>query len=145
MAGLFGGDACFFSGGPRRLPGFPQALLLFTESLGGNAEGFGEPPVLLGVLTFILCPFAHALCVLPVLFRWGGDLSACGSFLTARANQSCRRMLRRDVLTLSLPLYSMNPSRLNLFMKKFTRVRVTPIISASVSCEIFGKVRWGLA
>jgi hypothetical protein len=54
-------------------------------------------------------------------------------------------MLRRDVLTLSLPLYSMNPSRLNLFMKKFTRVRVAPIISASVSWEILGKVRWGLA
>ena len=32
----------------------------------------------------------------------------------------------------------MNPSRLNLFMKKFTRERVVPTISASVSCEIFG-------
>jgi hypothetical protein len=30
-------------------------------------------------------------------------------------------------------LYSMNPSFLNLFMKKFTRERVAPIISASVS------------
>jgi hypothetical protein len=29
-------------------------------------------------------------------------------------------------------------------MKKFTRARVAPIISASVSCEIFGSVRWGL-
>jgi hypothetical protein len=37
----------------------------------------GEPPVLLGVLTFILCLFAHAFCVLSVLFG-GGDLSACG-------------------------------------------------------------------
>ena len=37
----------------------------------------------------------------------------------------------------------MNPSFLNLFMKKFTRERVAPIISASVSCEIFGSVRWG--
>ena len=59
----------------------------------------------------------------------------------APANQSCSRMLRRDVLTLSLPLYSMNPSRRNLVMKKFTRVRVAPIISASVSCEIVGTVR----
>jgi hypothetical protein len=31
----------------------------------------------------------------------------------------------------------MNPSRLNLFMKKFTRDHVVPTISASVSCEIF--------
>ena len=31
------------------------------------------------------------------------------------------------------PLYSMNPSFRNLFMKKFTRERVAPIISASVS------------
>jgi hypothetical protein len=29
--------------------------------------------------------------------------------------------------------YSMNPSFLNLFMKKFTRERVVPIIFASVS------------
>ena len=36
------------------------------------------------------------------------------------------------------PLYSMSPSFRNLFMKKFTRDRVVPIISASVSCEIFG-------
>ena len=29
------------------------------------------------------------------------------------------------------------PGFLNLFMKKFTRERVAPIISASVSCEMF--------
>src|SRR5207244_3680328 len=32
-------------------------------------------------------------------------------------------------------------TRVNFFMNKFTRVRVAPIISASVSCEIFGSVR----
>ena len=32
----------------------------------------------------------------------------------------------------------MNPSRWNFFMKKLTRDRVVPTISASVSCEIFG-------
>ena len=32
----------------------------------------------------------------------------------------------------------MKPSFLNLFRKKFTRERVVPTISASVSCEIFG-------
>ena len=40
------------------------------------------------------------------------------------------------MLILRPPLYSMKPSFLNLFMKKFTRERVVPIISASVSCEI---------
>ena len=54
-------------------------------------------------------------------------------------------MLRSELLILRPPLYSMNPSFLNLFMKKFTRERVAPIISASVSCEIFGSVRCGLA
>lgn len=38
----------------------------------------------------------------------------------------------------------MRPSFLNWFMKKFTRARVAPIISASVSCETFGNARWGL-
>ena len=33
----------------------------------------------------------------------------------------------------------MNPSFRNLFMKKFTRERVVPTISASVSCDTFGK------
>jgi hypothetical protein len=41
-------------------------------------------------------------------------------------------------------LYSMKPSFLNLFMKKFTRDRVVPTISDSVSCEIFGTVWRGL-
>ena len=36
------------------------------------------------------------------------------------------------------PLYSMNPRSRNLFMKKLTRERVVPTISASVSCDIFG-------
>ena len=48
-------------------------------------------------------------------------------------SQSCRTMLSRVLLILRPPLYSMNPSFLNLFMKKFTRERVAPIISASVS------------
>jgi hypothetical protein len=34
---------------------------------------------------------------------------------------------------------------LNLFRKKFTRERVVPTISASVSCEIFGTTRIGLS
>ena len=46
---------------------------------------------------------------------------------------SCRTTLRRELFTFNLPLYSMKPSFLNLFMKKFTRPRVVPTISASVS------------
>ena len=46
---------------------------------------------------------------------------------------SCRTTVRRDLLILIPPLYSMKPSLLNLFMNKFTRERVVPIISASVS------------
>jgi len=46
-----------------------------------------------------------------------------------------------ESLILSPPLYSMKPSFLNLFMKKFTRERVVPTISASISWEIFGNTR----
>ncbi len=44
------------------------------------------------------------------------------------------------------PLYSMKPSFLNLFMKKLTRARVVPIISANISWRYFGKhlLRLGL-
>ena len=47
------------------------------------------------------------------------------------------------MLTLRSPLYSMNPRSLNLFMKKLTRERVVPTISARVSWEIFGIRRSG--
>ncbi len=52
-------------------------------------------------------------------------LSVCG--------YSCRRTLNNELCTFSSPLYSMKPSLLNLFMKKLTRGRVVPIISASIS------------
>ena len=42
------------------------------------------------------------------------------------------------------PLYSMKPSFLNLFMKKLTRDRVVPIISASVSWLIFAMTGSGV-
>ena len=47
--------------------------------------------------------------------------------------QSCRTTLRSDLLILIPPLYSMNPSLRNLFMKKLTRERVVPTISARIS------------
>ena len=58
-----------------------------------------------------------------------------------RGGQSRSTTLRSELLTFSSPLYSMNPSLRNLFMKKFTRDRVVPTISASVSCDTFGNVR----
>src|SRR5580658_8237615 len=48
---------------------------------------------------------------------------------------SCRTTVRRVLLTWISPLYRMKPSFLNLFMKKFTRGRVAPILSASISCD----------
>ena len=47
-------------------------------------------------------------------------------------------------MTVSPPSTEMNPSFLNRFMKKFTRDRVVPTISASVSWEIFGMTRCGV-
>src|SRR5580658_6934668 len=51
---------------------------------------------------------------------------------------SFRTTLSSDLLTLMRPLYSMKPSLRKRFMKKLTRDRVVPIISASVSWVIFG-------
>ncbi len=56
-------------------------------------------------------------------------------------DHSCRTTLMRALLIFSPPLYSMNPSLRNLFMKKLTRERVVPTISASISCDIFGMTR----
>ena len=53
--------------------------------------------------------------------------------------QSCRTRLSSELFTLSPPLYSISPSLRNLFMKKFTRERVVPTISASVSWDSFGR------
>ena len=47
--------------------------------------------------------------------------------------QSCKTTFSRELWTLNVPLYSMNPSLRKRFMKKLTRERVVPIISASVS------------
>src|ERR1700674_5958431 len=58
--------------------------------------------------------------------------------ITRKLNYSCRTTLRRELLTWISPLYWMKPSFLNLFMKKLTRDRVVPIISASISCDTLG-------
>src|ERR1700739_1327444 len=47
-------------------------------------------------------------------------------FLKQTSPQSCNTTVSSDLLTLIFPLYSINPSFLNLFKKKFTRERVVP-------------------
>jgi hypothetical protein len=77
-----------------------------------------------------------------VLSRTGQPLSCEARAGTLPWRRQSRRItLRRDLLIFKPPLYSMNPSLRNLFMKKFTRERVVPTISASVSWDTFGKVR----
>jgi hypothetical protein len=47
------------------------------------------------------------------------------------------------LIVMLLPRYSMKPSFLNLFMKRFTRERVEPIISDKVSWETVGSTPSG--
>jgi len=56
---------------------------------------------------------------------------------------SCNTTLRREVFICRPPLYLIKPSFLNLFMKKLTRDRVVPTISASISCDTLGSNPWG--
>jgi hypothetical protein len=46
---------------------------------------------------------------------------------------SYKTTFNNELWTSSFPLYSIKPNLRNLFMKKLTRDRVVPIISASVS------------
>src|SRR4029453_11644274 len=76
------------------------------------------------------------------------DLVASGSGRReGGSGQSCKTTLNSELLIFSgrSPAYSMKPSFWNLFRKKFTRARVVPIISASVSRESFGTARAGLS
>src|ERR1700719_3441471 len=57
--------------------------------------------------------------------------------------QSCKTTLRRELFTWIEPLYWIKPSFLNLFMKKLTRDRVVPIISAYISCDTLGSTFLG--
>jgi hypothetical protein len=52
--------------------------------------------------------------------------------LRSLSGWSCSTTFNNALWTLIRPLYSMNPSRRNLFMKKLTRERVVPIIFANV-------------
>jgi hypothetical protein len=54
-------------------------------------------------------------------------------------SESSETTVNNDLLTYILPLYSIKPSFLNLFMKKFTRERVVPTMLARVSCETFAR------
>ena len=74
-----------------------------------------------------------------------GHPSRAGGVVNRRRDrvQSCRTTLRSELLTVRPPSTVIKPSFLNRFMKKFTRDRVVPTISASVCCEIFGMTRCG--
>jgi len=63
----------------------------------------------------------------------------CGRVSSLRV----RHHLNSDLLILILPLYSINPNFLNLFMKKFTRVRGVRIIPVSVSRETIASMAPG--
>jgi hypothetical protein len=60
---------------------------------------------------------------------------------SVQRDQSRSTTLSRELLIFKPPLYSMNPSFRNLFMKKLTRERVVPTMSANVYCDTFGNVR----
>jgi hypothetical protein len=65
--------------------------------------------------------------------------------MRAGHSHSCRTTFSSELCTCNAPLYSMKPILRNLFMKKLTLERVVvPIISASVSWEIFAITRSGL-
>jgi len=72
-----------------------------------------------------------------------GELSRARKLSSATVAQSCNTTLRSELLISRPSLLSMKPSFLNLFIKRFTRERVVPIISASVSWEILGRIFWG--
>src|SRR6266545_2652098 len=73
-------------------------------------------------------------CRLDLDFLYGRIYSApIASFLVLISGLSCKTTFNKELRTSSFPLYSMKPNLRNLFMKKLTRDRVVPIISASVS------------
>ena len=117
----------------------------------------GRPDAASLVLTTIVAPVAATslcesaqACVARSTRGRAGALSGTSVGATGEAKrdglgrplrQSRSTTLNNELLIFRTPLYSMKPSRRNLFMKKFTRERVVPTISARVSWESFGKVR----
>jgi hypothetical protein len=72
------------------------------------------------------------------LFRISWLLRPLRFHIARDLTQSCKTTLRRELFTWIEPLYWIKPSFLNLFMKKLTRDRVVPIISANISCDTLG-------
>src|SRR5271167_4673715 len=75
---------------------------------------------------------------------YNGRLCAGKSAQEPQCPHSCRKILRRELWTRISPLYSMKPSFLKRFIKKLTRDRVVPIISANVSWLILATTVSGL-
>ena len=70
-------------------------------------------------------------------------LIICRCAVPSELHQSCSTTLKSELLICRPPLYLMKPNFRNLFMKKFTRERVEPIVSASISCDILGSTPCG--
>src|SRR5690606_32322470 len=77
--------------------------------------------------------------------RWYKRTSSggCVGHQALVSGPSCRMTATSDSCTVKVPLYSTNPSLRNLFMKKFTRDRVVPIIWARAVWEMGGSTRSG--
>jgi hypothetical protein len=122
---------------PLPLCGFVDTGQKNGSAKSTGADGCLRPRILSVILRGLCAPMSAEVLDLPE-----GELCTSGP---PRMPQSWRTTLSKErlILSASSPLYSMKPSFLNWFRKKFTRARVVPIISASVSCETFGTTRAG--
>jgi hypothetical protein len=69
-----------------------------------------------------------------------GSTPSSGVLAKALEVQSRRITRNSELFTCKPPLYLMNPSLRNLFMKKLTRLRVVPIMPASVFWDILATI-----
>src|ERR1017187_9560590 len=91
---------------------------------------------------FLVVSVSGQLTRIPFYQAESADVVRCEKYVSSHKliTYSCRTPFRREALIWSPPSYPMQPSFLNLFMKKLTRERVVPIISASVPCDTLGSI-----
>src|SRR5579864_6374966 len=120
---------------------FAQQLPLLTAGEHGGIMHKSKGDICSHGDTFVLCLLLswHESC----LSWWITRLYRLPHCARRMLSQSCRTTLRRESLMWISPSYWIKPSFLNLFMKKLTRDRVVPIISASISCDTLGSIFWG--
>jgi hypothetical protein len=78
---------------------------------------------------------SNELTPLSIVFDCGNRCPLGGSARISRFDLGIvvQDHIQQGIMDLEFPLYSIKPNLRNLFMKKLTRDRVVPIISASVS------------